>query len=129
VPIFGPVRGWPGRLRDRALNAVFRRLFDKGLPALNAARESIGLDPLRSVFEQWDRMGQFYASLERGHTTASVGASAARTIMESAETRTGFDMLDSYWLKMTRAGVAADAVLQEGGVGPWVTVRRASVSC
>ena len=24
------------------------------------------------IVEQWDRMGQFYASLESGHTTASV---------------------------------------------------------
>ena len=24
------------------------------------------------ISEQWDRMGQFYASLESGHTTASV---------------------------------------------------------
>ena len=29
------------------------------------------IDP-RAIVEQWDRMGQFYASLERGHTTASV---------------------------------------------------------
>ena len=24
------------------------------------------------IAEQWDRLGQFYASLEQGHTTASV---------------------------------------------------------
>lgn len=29
------------------------------------------IDP-QVIVEQWDRMGQFYASLERGHTTASV---------------------------------------------------------
>ena len=29
------------------------------------------IDP-RVIAEQWDRMGQFYASLESGHTTASV---------------------------------------------------------
>lgn len=29
------------------------------------------IDP-QVIIEQWDRMGQFYASLERGHTTASV---------------------------------------------------------
>ena len=29
------------------------------------------IDP-RHIVEQWDRMGQFYASLELGHTTASV---------------------------------------------------------
>ena len=29
------------------------------------------IDP-QVIAEQWDRMGQFYASLERGHTTASV---------------------------------------------------------
>jgi TnpA family transposase len=34
------------------------------------SRANRTIDP-QVVVEQWDRMGQFYASLERGHTTAS----------------------------------------------------------
>lgn len=48
-------RGWPGKLRDRALKMVEASLWNKGLPALNAARAGLGLDPLDTVFEQWDR--------------------------------------------------------------------------
>ncbi|HSI92090.1 MAG TPA: glycosyltransferase [Jiangellaceae bacterium] len=58
APGFGLATGWPGRLRDRALNTVERRLWEKGLPALNAARETIELGPLRSVFEQYDRLAR-----------------------------------------------------------------------
>jgi TnpA family transposase len=38
-------------------------------PLVSAADRAIHLD---WICEQWDRMGQFYASLESGHTTASV---------------------------------------------------------
>jgi MGT family glycosyltransferase len=48
-------RAWPGKLRDRAFKMVEARLWNKGLPALNAARAGLGLDPLDTVFEQWDR--------------------------------------------------------------------------
>ena len=34
------------------------------------------IDP-QVIAEQWDRMGQFYASLESGHTTASVASNAS----------------------------------------------------
>jgi MGT family glycosyltransferase len=47
---FKPASGRLGRARD-ALSAAFnRRLFDKGLPELNAARARFGLPPASSVF-------------------------------------------------------------------------------
>jgi TnpA family transposase len=50
------------------------RLDDKrdyGLLADLVSRADRTIDP-QVIAEQWDRMGQFYASLECGHTTASV---------------------------------------------------------
>jgi TnpA family transposase len=44
---------------------------DYGPLAALVSRADRTIDP-RVIVEQWDRMGQFYASLERGHTTASV---------------------------------------------------------
>jgi TnpA family transposase len=44
---------------------------DYGLLADLVGRADRTIDP-RIIAEQWDRMGQFYASLESGHTTASV---------------------------------------------------------
>lgn len=44
---------------------------DYGPLAPLVGRADRTIDP-RVIVEQWDRMGQFYASLERGHTTASV---------------------------------------------------------
>ena len=44
---------------------------DYGVLAPLLARADRTIDP-GLIVEQWDRMGQFYASLESGHTTASV---------------------------------------------------------
>jgi TnpA family transposase len=44
---------------------------DYGSLAGLVGRADRTIDP-QIIVEQWDRMGQFYASLERGHTTASV---------------------------------------------------------
>ena len=44
---------------------------DYGALASLVSRADRTIDP-RVIAEQWDRMGQFYASLESGHTTASV---------------------------------------------------------
>ena len=48
---------WPhGKARDALGHFVIESLYRRnGLPALNAAREGVGLEPLRSVFEQYDR--------------------------------------------------------------------------
>jgi MGT family glycosyltransferase len=59
LPPFGsglaPARGGLGRARDRALNAVAGRLWNRHLPTLNAARAELGLDRLRELWGQWDR--------------------------------------------------------------------------
>jgi TnpA family transposase len=44
---------------------------DYGSLADLVGRADRTIDP-QIIVEQWDRMGQFYASLERGHTTASI---------------------------------------------------------
>lgn len=59
VPPFGaglkPARGRLGRARDGALGFASEKMWGRGLPALNAARVELGLDPLASVYEQFDR--------------------------------------------------------------------------
>ncbi|MCV2489154.1 hypothetical protein OF117_07235 [Geodermatophilus sp. YIM 151500] len=59
LPPFGsglrPARGPAGRLRDRALTGLVDRLWNRGLPDLDAARAGVGLGPLPSVWAQWDR--------------------------------------------------------------------------
>jgi MGT family glycosyltransferase len=56
VPPFGPgflpAKGPLGRARDRAFAAVGAALWNRGLPALNAARAANGLAPLGDVFDQ-----------------------------------------------------------------------------
>lgn len=54
-----PARGFMGRARDRALRYVMTRLFDTGLPTINAARARLGLPPLIHVFDQYDRLDAF----------------------------------------------------------------------
>ena len=60
VPPFGPgfglPEGWRDRLPQKAFRAMANRLWKKGLPAFNDARAEIGLPPLSSVFEQFDRL-------------------------------------------------------------------------
>lgn len=62
LPPFGtglrPARGPIGRARDRALNAVVGRMWQRGLPALNAARRDLGLDPLDDLWAQLDRVAR-----------------------------------------------------------------------
>lgn len=56
VPPFGPgflpAKGPLGRARDRTFAALGAALWNRGLPALNAARAANGLAPLRDVFDQ-----------------------------------------------------------------------------
>ncbi|GAB7190671.1 hypothetical protein NUM3379_13770 [Kineococcus sp. NUM-3379] len=54
-PGLRPARGPLGRARDGALNAAVGRLWARGTGDLNGARAVLGLPPVRSVFEQWDR--------------------------------------------------------------------------
>jgi MGT family glycosyltransferase len=54
-PGLKPARGPLGRARDAAINRMMRRLFDKGLDQLNAARRANGLEPAGSVLENFER--------------------------------------------------------------------------
>jgi MGT family glycosyltransferase len=51
-PGFQPAKTVLGRTRDAAMRRMVGRLFDGGLPAINAARAAHGLDPLSSLFDQ-----------------------------------------------------------------------------
>jgi MGT family glycosyltransferase len=51
-PGFAPATTALGRARDTAMRAVANRVFDGGLPALNAARAAHGLAPLTSFWSQ-----------------------------------------------------------------------------
>jgi MGT family glycosyltransferase len=54
-PGLKPARGPLGRTRDRAINRVMSRLFDKGLDQLNEARGAHGLGPIDSVLQNFER--------------------------------------------------------------------------
>jgi MGT family glycosyltransferase len=54
-PGFLPAKGLLGRTLDRAVSRAFLTLFNRGLPAVNRAREEQGLAPMRSVLEHFDR--------------------------------------------------------------------------
>ncbi|MDP8916495.1 MAG: glycosyltransferase [Pseudomonadota bacterium] len=49
---FAPAQSDEDRARDAMVRAVTRQLFDAGRPALNAAREAIGLEPLAHLLDQ-----------------------------------------------------------------------------
>ena len=50
-PGFQPARGLLGRLRDRAVNRAARVAWNRGRPALNAARAELGLPPVEDAFD------------------------------------------------------------------------------
>jgi MGT family glycosyltransferase len=59
LPPFGsglrPAAGPAGRVAHRLLHAASSRLWNRGLPPLDAARTERGLDRLTSLWQQWDR--------------------------------------------------------------------------
>ncbi len=65
MPPFGtgflPPKGWLGRTRDRALNALIDRLWNKGLPELNRVRTSLGLPPLERLLAQYEQADRVLA--------------------------------------------------------------------
>jgi hypothetical protein len=79
APGFGflPARSVLGRARDRVFTAIFRRLLDRGLPALNQARQALGLRPLGHVLEQLDRPAGSCACTPRRSTCGRPPAGAA----------------------------------------------------
>ena len=50
-----PARGRLGRARDRVGFSLANLLWDGGLRSLNDTRAEYGLDPLRHLWDQWDR--------------------------------------------------------------------------
>jgi MGT family glycosyltransferase len=52
-PGFLPARSWLGRARDAILRRLMERVFQRALPALNAARTHSGLEPVSDVYEQF----------------------------------------------------------------------------
>jgi MGT family glycosyltransferase len=52
---FRQARGPAGRARDRMLNAVVGRMWNRGLSDLDAARHDLGLPPLGDLWAQLDR--------------------------------------------------------------------------
>ncbi len=50
-----PARSPLGRLRDRAGSSLTNLLWSSGLRSLSEARSAYGLDPLRRLWDQWDR--------------------------------------------------------------------------
>jgi len=53
-----PASGPAGRLRDRVLVAAMKRMFRFGLAPVNAARQELGLPPLRDVFDQFQTLSR-----------------------------------------------------------------------
>ena len=72
-PGFGPPRGWPGRLRNRGMRVIGSRMWNKGLPQLNAARAAIGLFPLQTVFEQFDHLDRVLVLTSDAFDFAALG--------------------------------------------------------
>ncbi len=52
---FQPVKDVPGRVRDALFAPVFRRFYNARLKNLNDVRATMGLQPLTSVFAQFER--------------------------------------------------------------------------
>ena len=50
-----PARGALGRLRDRMGYTLANMMWGSGLRTLNEARSAYGLEPLRRLWDQWDR--------------------------------------------------------------------------
>ena len=50
-----PAKSALGRARDRLITSLTMREWDKGVPGLNDLRTSLGLDPIRSFFDQVHR--------------------------------------------------------------------------
>lgn len=53
-PGFPEARGPLGRARGATVGRLTSALFDRGLPALNEARRTIGLEPIAHVLDTYD---------------------------------------------------------------------------
>lgn len=62
---FAPAGSDDDRARDATVRSVTRQLFDAGRPALNAAREGLGLAPLPHLLDQLDRADRVLLGVSR----------------------------------------------------------------
>jgi MGT family glycosyltransferase len=80
VPPFGPGLGLPRCAAEREAHQHGRAQriqgWELGLSALNAARESIGLPPLGSVFEQLDRLDRVLVMTSAAFDFAAIAGAA-----------------------------------------------------
>jgi MGT family glycosyltransferase len=51
---FDQARGPMGRLRDSLMGMLSNRMWKGGLPAINRARQSLGLPPVKSIWDQYE---------------------------------------------------------------------------
>jgi MGT family glycosyltransferase len=59
-PGFTPAKGPLGALRDALVRMVGNRVWANGLPGLNRARVSVGLEPLDDIWVQFDRASRVF---------------------------------------------------------------------
>jgi MGT family glycosyltransferase len=59
-PGFLPARDESERLRDAEVAALGREMFNQGLPAVNAARQALGLEPLADITELVDTAERYW---------------------------------------------------------------------
>ena len=71
-----PARGWLGKLRDRVLFAIMRRMSRFGLAPVNAARRELGMAPLRDVFDQFHTLSRSLVLTSREYDFAPSGLPA-----------------------------------------------------
>ena len=64
-PGFQPARGLPGRLRDKFVGSMTRKLFGSYTGQLNEARAALGLEPLSHPFEQIARVDRVLVQTSR----------------------------------------------------------------
>jgi MGT family glycosyltransferase len=105
IPPFGlglmPAKGWLGRMRDAILLRMTARLFRKALPAINAARASVGLAPKADVYEQWLAADEVLVQTLPGFDFTS-------DAMPKHVTYVGPELVDPAWSEPWRSPFAAD---------------------
>jgi UDP:flavonoid glycosyltransferase YjiC (YdhE family) len=73
---FTPMPGRLGRLRDGLGNRLFTAMFDRALPTLNDARRGLGLPPLTTVHEVFERADRVLVLTEAGFDFAPAAPAA-----------------------------------------------------
>lgn len=94
-------KGFWGRLRDTILGRLMARLFDTGVPALNAARAALGLSPIARTFELHERV-------ERALVLSCEAFDFAGPPFPNHVRFVGAELTDPHWAPPVRAPWAAD---------------------